>query len=176
MQNHACLCGFLAGYRIGRILPLTTLDTGVCSLALPAFAMQRSGVRSPCRPPSFLRISFITSTRVLTADSPLRARRQEHLPRARRLRRERGGPVRGHPQRGYATLQTTRRSPNPSQPPPQHRVLVLCSATVRSAHRSSVLLSDGCTAPACASMSGRRSTSRCDRRTRSRSCGSAPCA
>ena len=65
--------------------------------------MQRSGVRSPCRPPSFLRISFITSSRVMTADSPIRARRQMHPSRGRRLRRERGGPVCGHPQRGHET-------------------------------------------------------------------------
>ena len=60
---------------------------------------------------------FITSRRVLTADSPIRghhptaqacaagapARRQQHLSRERRLRREWGGPVRGHPRRGHET-------------------------------------------------------------------------
>ena len=46
---------------------------------------------------------IITSRRVLTADSPIRARRQRHPSRACRLRREWGGPVRGHPQRGYET-------------------------------------------------------------------------
>ena len=47
-----------------------------------------------------------TSIRVLTADSPIRARRPNHLSRVWRLRRERGGPVRGHPQRGYETRAT----------------------------------------------------------------------
>ena len=52
------------------------------------------------------RTGFITSRRVLTADSPIRARRQDHLSRGWRLRRERGGPVRGHPRRGYETSST----------------------------------------------------------------------
>ena len=47
--------------------------------------------------------TFTTSRRVLTADSPTRARRQEHLSRGRRLRRGRCGPVRGEPRRGCET-------------------------------------------------------------------------
>ena len=38
-----------------------------------------------------------------TADGPIRARRPNHLSRVWRLRRERGGPVRGHPRRGHET-------------------------------------------------------------------------
>ena len=59
----------------------------------------------------------IPSRRVLTADSPIRdhhptaqacaagapVRRQNHMSRVWRLRRERGGPVHGHPRRGYET-------------------------------------------------------------------------
>ena len=48
-------------------------------------------------------MGFMTFRRVLTADSPIRARCQERLSRERHLRRERGGPVRGHPRRGHET-------------------------------------------------------------------------
>ena len=82
----------------------------------------------PHHPTRIIRTGFITSRRVLTTDSPIRA----HHPTAQAcaaaatpgLRRKWGGPVLGHSQRGYETASgyntPPRRRPTPVGLPPVH--------------------------------------------------------